>query len=179
MLSCLRHRSVCCCAYQDCSVHLCCSCNHVLYIVSVARAVYVCVVSVRCFVFYVCCGDCDTSFFFFRCFVDLVECYLFSQLISLIQCCCDCCCQSCLTVVYVTDCTDIDMRFGSLKFCFCHFCFPPNCITLFFRKADLGVPKSAYWVLLKPKEYFSIVFCSLQVISMVKLRSHIENNISI
>src|SRR5690606_8073003 len=53
MLSGLWHWTVCCRYYQDCSVHLCCSGDHVLYIVSMSRTVYVCVVSVVCLVLYV------------------------------------------------------------------------------------------------------------------------------
>ena len=86
-----------------------------------SRAVYVCVVPVRCFIFYVCCCDCDSSFLFFRCLVDLVECYLLAQSVSLLKSCCDCCCKSRLTVVYVTDSSDIDMRFCSFKLLFCQF----------------------------------------------------------
>ena len=141
MLSGLRHRTICCSYYQDRAVHLRSTGDHVLNVVSVARAVYVCVVSVRCFVFYVRGGDGDTSFSFFRSLVDLVEFYVFAQAVSLVQYFGDRRGQRGLTMVNVADGTDVNMRFGSFKFLFCHF-NPPDYITLFFGSLDLGVPKS-------------------------------------
>ena len=132
VLSCLWHWSVCCCYYQDSSIHLSCSCNHVLYIVSVAWAVYVSVVSVRCLILYVCGRNCDSSCLLFRCLVDLIECNVCTQSVSLVQYLCDSCCQSCLTMVNVADSTNVDMWFGSLILLLCHIKFPPygSCIKI-------------------------------------------------
>ena len=47
---CLRHRTVCCSNDENRSVHLSSTGNHVLYVVSVAWAVYVCIVAVCCFI---------------------------------------------------------------------------------------------------------------------------------
>ena len=124
MFSCLWHWTVCCCYYEDSAVHLCCTCDHVLYIVSMSRAVYVSVMSVLCFILNVCCRDSDTSFLFFRSLIDLIECYLVTKTESCVECSCDSCCKSCLTVVYVTDRTDIDMRFISFELFLCHFISP-------------------------------------------------------
>ena len=44
----------------------------------------------------------------------------------------DCSSKSGLTVVNVTDGTDINMGFGSFEFCLCHFKYPPKNIILFF-----------------------------------------------
>ena len=121
MLSCLSHRAVCCCYYQNSTVHLSCACDHVLYIVSMARAVNVRIVSCRCFILNVRCGNCDATFSFFGCFVDVFESNRLTDLVSLVQCLCDRCCQCCFAVVNVTDRTNIHMRFGSFKFLLSHF----------------------------------------------------------
>ena len=121
VFSCLSHRTVCCSYYQDSTIHLSSTCDHVFNIVSMAGAVNVSVVSVGCFVFNVSCGNCDTTFSFFGSLVDVFESYSFTDLVSFVQCLCDCCSQSCFTMVNVTDSTNIHMRFGSFKFCLCHF----------------------------------------------------------
>ena len=64
--------------------------------------------------------DCDTAFAFFWSFIDhavILEVSLtfFSQYFS------DCSSQSSFTMVNVTDCTDVNMRFRTFKFFFCHF----------------------------------------------------------
>ena len=105
---------------RDSTVHLSSTCDHVFNIVSVARAVNVCIVSVGCFVFNVSCGDCDTTFSFFGSFIDVFEIYSSTDLVSVMQCFCDSCSQSCFTMVNVTDSTDIHMGFGSYKFFLCH-----------------------------------------------------------
>ncbi len=51
VLTSLWHRAVCCRANQDRAVHLRSTGDHVLYVVSVTRAVNVCVVTVRRIVF--------------------------------------------------------------------------------------------------------------------------------
>ena len=107
VLSRLRHRSVCCSNNQDCTVHLRSTGDHVLNVVSVPRAVYVCVVSVRCFILYVSGGNGDTSFLLFRSLIDLIECYVSTQSVSLVQNCSDSSSQCCLTVVNVADCVSV------------------------------------------------------------------------
>ena len=69
------------------------ACDHVLYIVSMARAVNVRIVSCRCFILNVRCGNCDATFSFFGCFVDVFESNRLTDLVSLVQCLCDRCCQ--------------------------------------------------------------------------------------
>ena len=119
MLTGLRHRAVCCGYYQDSSVHLCCAGDHVFNIVSMAWAVYVCVVTGCSFIFYVGSVDGDTAFSFFRGFIDHGVIHEFcaafrSQYFG------DCCGQGCFTMVYVTDGADISMRFCSFIFLLCH-----------------------------------------------------------
>src|SRR5690606_24019608 len=71
----LRHWAVSRTTYQDRAVHLCSTGDHVFNIVSVTRAVYVCVVTVRRFVFYVGGRNGDTTLTLFRSIVDTVERY--------------------------------------------------------------------------------------------------------
>ncbi|MNH90207.1 hypothetical protein D3C73_427420 [compost metagenome] len=115
----LWHRAVSCGYNQDCSVHLRCASDHVFNIVGVSRAVYVCVVTVRSFIFNVSCGDSDTTFAFFWSFVDLVECYS-SATVFFGQYSSDCSSQGCFTMVDVTDSTDVNVRFVTFKLCLCH-----------------------------------------------------------
>jgi hypothetical protein len=88
-------------------------------------AVNVSVVTILCFVLNVSCVDCDTSFSFFRSRVDVSVVLLFCKALKS-ECLCDSCCKSCLTVVNVTDCTDIYMWFVTFKFFLCHWIFPPQ-----------------------------------------------------
>ena len=72
VLTSLRHRTVGCCNNEDCAVHLSSTGDHVLDIVSVTRAVNVCVVTLLGFVLNVCSVDRDSSCFFFRSLIDFV-----------------------------------------------------------------------------------------------------------
>ena len=122
MFTSLWHWTVSCTYYQDCTVHLRCTCDHVFYIVSMTRAVYVGIMTFVCFIFYVCSINCDTTFSFFWCFVDFIEFFCFCQA-SLCQYCCDCCCSCGLTMVYVTNGTNVYVRFCTFVLFFCHFLF--------------------------------------------------------
>ena len=66
--------AVCGCYYKNSSVHLGSPGDHVLYVVGVTRAVNVSVVTVGGLVFYVRGRYGDSSFFFFRCLVNHIEC---------------------------------------------------------------------------------------------------------
>ena len=70
----LWHRTISCSYYEDCAVHLCSTSDHVLYIVSVAWAVNVCVVTLFSVVFYVRGVDGNTTSLFFWSVIDLIEC---------------------------------------------------------------------------------------------------------
>ena len=120
VLTSLRHRAVSSGYYQDCAVHLSSAGNHVLYIVSMARAVNVCIVTGCGFIFNVRGVDGNTTFTFFRSFIDHgvvheFSAAFFSQYFS------DSSSQSSLAMVNVTDGADIQMRFSSFIFSFCHF----------------------------------------------------------
>jgi len=116
----LRHRTVRRAYYQDRAVHLRRAGDHVLNIVSMPRAVYVRIVTVLRLIFYVRGVDRDTAFSFFRRFIDHVVIHEFRFAFS---------CQHFrdrgrqrgFAMVYVTDGTDVYMRFASFKMCLCHF----------------------------------------------------------
>ena len=131
MFSCLRHWPVSRWYYQDCSVHLRRSCNHVLYIVCMAWAVNVGIVSFVCFILNVRCVDCNSSFSFFRSLIDVFKINFFSQPLVR-QHFWDCRCQSSFSVIYVSDCSYVYMWFISFEFSFCHF-YNSSVISLFFK----------------------------------------------
>ena len=58
---------------QDCAVHLSCTGDHVLDIISMAWAVNVCIVTFVCLIFNMGGGDGYTALILFRCIVDLVK----------------------------------------------------------------------------------------------------------
>src|ERR1700722_15432161 len=124
----LRHRAVSGRTHQDRAVHLRCARDHVLHIVSVARAVDVCVVAIRRFVLDVRRVDRDATCLFLRRRVDLVVGLRFATEL-LRQHRCDCCRQRGLAVVDVTNRAYVDVRLGPFEFTFCHF----RLLTGFFR----------------------------------------------
>ncbi len=129
VLTCLGHRTVGSGYYNDSAVHLGSTCYHVLYVVGVSGAVYVCIVTILGFVFYVCGVDGDTTLFFLGSIVDLIEGLNLGE-----TCFCqhggDGGSQGSFAVVHVTNGTDVNMRFGSFEFLFCHnlvFCICYKC----------------------------------------------------
>lgn len=75
VLSCLSHNTICSSYNKDSSVHLSSTCDHVLNVIGMTWAVNMCVVTFLCLILNVSCGDCDTTFSFFRCFIDILEIY--------------------------------------------------------------------------------------------------------
>src|SRR5699024_3655968 len=73
VLLCLSHNTVSCSNYEDSAVHLSSTCDHVLNVVSMSRAVYVSVVTVLCLVLNVCCRNRDTTLSLLRSLVDVLE----------------------------------------------------------------------------------------------------------
>ena len=121
VLTCLRHRTICSSNYQDSTIHLSSTSNHVLDIVSVTRTVYVCIVAVSRFIFNVSRVDCDTTLFFFRSVINLIERldFLCTEAL-LVKNFRDSSSQSCLTMVNVTNCTNVNVRFGTYEFFLSH-----------------------------------------------------------
>src|SRR5699024_4249434 len=100
--------------------HLCCSSDHVFNIVCVSRAVNVCIVTIFCFILYVRRRNCDTTFFFLWCTIDLVVSLCLSRTVFLMHHSSDCSCQCCFTMVNVTECSNIYVTFRAIKFFFSH-----------------------------------------------------------
>ena len=115
----LRHRSVRSGNDQDRTVHLGGPGNHVFNVVSVTRAVNVSVVARNRLVFDVCGVDGDPTGFFFRGSIDLVVAHFFRHA-TLGQVAGDRRRQRRFTMVNVANGADIYVRFGSVKFFFCH-----------------------------------------------------------
>ncbi len=70
MFTCLRHWTVISGNHKNCTVHLGSTCNHILDIVSVTRAVNVCIVTCRSLIFNVSSVNGNTPFLFFRCIIN-------------------------------------------------------------------------------------------------------------
>ena len=120
----LRHWTISCRNYQDCTIHLSSTSDHVLYIVSMARAVNVCIVTSFSLVLNVCSVDGNTTLSLFRSLIDVGVILKLSHTL-LRENLGDCCSQSSLTMVNVTDSTNVNMWFCSFKCCLCHFGFFP------------------------------------------------------
>src|SRR5699024_10823812 len=100
--------------------HLSCTSDHVFNIVCVSWAVYVSVVTFVSFVFNVSSVNCDSTCFLFRRFIDFIVFHSLSvSLCSTIHC--DCSSKGCFTVVYVTNGTNVNVRFISVKSFLSHF----------------------------------------------------------
>ena len=119
VLTSLRHRTVSCSHYNDSTVHLGSTRYHVLHIVGVTRAVHVSIVTLSSLIFNVRSVDRDTTFFFFGGVVDLIERLLFGETL-LCKHFSDSGSKSSLTVVDVTNRTNVYVRFGTLEMFFCH-----------------------------------------------------------
>ena len=73
MFTSLRHRTISSSNYDDSTIHLSSTSYHVLYVVGVTRTVYVSIVTISGFILYVRSINSDTSFFFFRSIINLIE----------------------------------------------------------------------------------------------------------
>jgi len=114
VLTCLRHRTISSSNHEDSTVHLSSTSNHVLHIVGVSRAVNVSVVTLCSLILDVGSVDGDTTLFLLRSIVNLIErLHIFTCTQTLMQHLRDSCGQSSLTVVDVTNCTNVNMRFGT------------------------------------------------------------------
>ena len=119
VLTSLRHRTIRSSYYDDSTVHLSSTRYHVLHIVSVPWAVYVSVVAVSRLILYVRSVDRNTTLLFFGSIVNRVErTKLGEALLSKHRR--DCSSKGRLTVVNVTDRTNIYVWFRSVKCFFSH-----------------------------------------------------------
>ena len=112
----LWHWAVGCSNHEDCAVHLRCTCDHVLDVVSVTWAVDVGVVPAFCLVLNVCDRDRDTALTFFRGLVDHVERREGVHVwVTIVQHLCDSSSQRGLAMVNVTNGPDVDVRLIPFK----------------------------------------------------------------
>ena len=123
MLSCLSHNTISSSNNKDTCIHLSSTCDHVLYIISMSWTVNVCIVSLLCLILNVSCRDSDTSFSFLWCLINILECNSLTCTKSLMKSLCDSSCKCCLTMVNVSDCTNVYMGLTTVKFFFCHWIF--------------------------------------------------------
>jgi len=121
MLLCLSHNTISCSYYKDSTIHLSSTSDHVLYIVSMAWAVNVCVMSLLCLILYVSSRNCDTTLSLFWSLINILKVLSLVTSNSSSKNLCDCCSKCCFTMIYVTDGTNVTMGFGSLKLFFSHF----------------------------------------------------------
>ena len=119
MLVGLGHGTVGCCYYEDSSVHLGGTGNHVLHVVGVARAIDMRIVTIGGLILDVCGVDGDTALLLLGSVVDLIERLDFAQTLG---------CQHLgdgggkggLTVVNMANCTDVNVGFSPFENFFCH-----------------------------------------------------------
>ena len=78
MFLCLCHNTISSSNNEDSAIHLSSTGDHVLYIVSMAWAVNVCIMSSLCLIFNVSSRNCDSSFSFFWSLIDIFECNSFT-----------------------------------------------------------------------------------------------------
>ena len=121
VLTSLRHRTIGSSYYDDSTVHLSSTSNHVLHVVSVTRAVNVSIVTLSSFVLNVRRVDGDTTFLLFGSIVNLIErLHIFATETLIVQHLRDSSSKGSLTVVNVTDSTDVYVRFGTHESFFSH-----------------------------------------------------------
>ena len=121
----LSHNTIGSSYNQDSAVHLSSTSDHVLYIVSMTRAVNVSIMSLAGLILNVSGRDGNSTFSLFRSLIDVVESYCLAQTKSVMQGLGNRCSQGGFAMVYVTDGTNITMWFGSFELSFCHFKCPP------------------------------------------------------
>ena len=117
MFTSLRHWSICSRNYKDSTIHLSSTSNHVFNIVSMAWAVNVSIVTSFSLILNVSSINSNTSFSFFWSFVDI------SIINELSKIFCNSSSCSCFTMVYVSNSTNVNVRFSTVKFFFCHMYF--------------------------------------------------------
>ena len=121
MLFCLSHNTVCSSYNKDSAVHLCSTSDHVLNVVSMSWAVNVCIVSVICLVLNVCGRNCNTTLSLFWSLINILKISSFVSGYSLSQYLCDSSGESCLTMIDMTNRTNVTMRFTSYILFLSHF----------------------------------------------------------
>ena len=122
MFTCLRHWTVSCSHYNNGTIHLCSTSNHIFYIVGVTWTIYMGIMTIGRLILYMRSIDGNTSLLLFRGVINLIKRLyaLCARKTLLSQHFRNCSRQSRLTVVNMTNCTDVYMRFTPVKMFFCH-----------------------------------------------------------
>ena len=121
----LSHNTISSSYNEDSTIHLCSTGDHVLNVVSMARAVNVCIVSLLGLVLDVSGRNGNTTLSLFGSLIDVIEVNLLVTRYSLGKNLGDCSGQSSFTMVNVTDGTNVTMGLCSVKFSFSHYLSPP------------------------------------------------------
>jgi len=116
----LGHRAICCRNNENSAVHLSCTGDHVLNIVSMAGAVHVSIVTVCGLILNVSGIDGDTSFLFLGSRVDSIISLDLDGGVCQSQNLGDSSGKRGLTMVNVTDCANVNMWLVTFKFCLSH-----------------------------------------------------------
>ena len=119
VLTSLGHRTISSGNNKDSAIHLSSTGDHVLDIVSMAGAVNVSIVTLSSLVLNVSGIDCDTTLSLFGSLIDVCIINEVSRTAE-VQNLCDSSSQSCLTMVNVTDGTDVYMGLISFELLSCH-----------------------------------------------------------
>ena len=121
MFTSLSHRSISCSYNKNSSIHLCSTSDHVLNVVSMSWTVNVSIVTLSSFVLNVRRVDGNTTLLLFGSVVNLIErLHIFATETLIVQHLRDSSSKGSLTVVNVTDSTDVYVRFGTHESFFSH-----------------------------------------------------------
>jgi len=115
MLSSLWHSSISCWHYKNTTIHSCCTCNHIFYVICMTWTINMTIVLIFSLVFNCRWINCYTSCFLLRCSINIsiilkFSHILFGQVLS------NCSCQSCFTMINMTNSTNIKMGLISIIF---------------------------------------------------------------
>ena len=122
MFTCLRHWTVSRSNYNNGTIHLCSTSNHIFHIVGVTWTIYMGIMTIGRLILYMRSIDGNTSLLLFRGVINLIKRLyaLCARKTLLSQHFRNCSRQSRLTVVNMTNRTDVYMRFTPVKMFFCH-----------------------------------------------------------
>ena len=131
MLSRLRHRTIGGAYNNNGTIHLRRTGNHILNVVSMTRTIHVRIMTIVCLILNVSDSDSDTTLFFFRCLINLIKSNCFS-ISFLRKDLCNRSSQRRLAMINVTNRSNVQMRFVSDKFLFCHLGLLQECFKIVY-----------------------------------------------
>ena len=131
MLSRLWHRTIGSTHNDNSAIHLRRTGDHILNVISVTRTVNMRIMTVFRLILHVSDSDSDTTLFFFRRLINLIKSDRFSKSFFRKNLC-DRSCQRCLAMINVTNRSNVQMRFVSDKFLFCHLGLLQECFKIIY-----------------------------------------------